>query len=292
MQIRRKSVLRLVQVALLGQVASGVLLSGGQREKCSCNDCQAVLKRAGDGESLLQISSVEAIDQRLVCERSDGNLTHRCSNSCARDCRATLPKKMSKHISCEANHGTPRVAKGLSLSQLSVAYKLMAGCPEPKPCMCQCNCPPMTYGTPLPPPPLPPFATLTPPELSVGLLQVPTGVPPSVVNSLMHGRTMSGMFTAAASALTGFMEVPPPKPPQYSPVSLVQVDASIQNEGQAGTAVAAGVFEAGFPGNGGKIILGPPPPPAPPLPPPVARGACPKSAGCNCYCPCRDEAQR
>lgn len=225
------------------------MFAGHSSEKCSCSDCLAVLRRHDEGGSFMQTSSIEAIDQKLVCERFDGNLTHRCSSFCSRDCRATLPKKIKDDIQCEPNPGTPRSPKGVSLSQLSVAYKIMSSCPEPLPCICSCDCPPITYGTPLPPPPLPPFATVSPPQLSVGLLQTPTQGP--------------GMMA------------PQPPPPQG--IGFTQVEEHTQR-----------VSTGGFP----DVVLGPPPPPPPPVPPPVPRGACPKSAGCNCYCPCRDEPQR
>lgn len=247
------------------------MLASRAHEKCSCSDCEAVLRRHEEG-SLLQTSSIEAIDQKLVCERSDGNLTHHCANSCSRDCRATLPKKFAASIPCEANPGTPRVAKGMSLSQLSVAYRMM-GCPEPLPCICTCNCPPITYGTPLPPPPLPPFATASPPQLSVGLLQLPTGIPAETASSIAYARTHDRQALSMDPPLA-----PPPGRP--SGVSFAQVESNEHSEQLSTDEMVP------------KIVLGPPPPPPPPLPPPAARGACPKSAGCNCYCPCRDEPQR
>lgn len=246
------------------QVASKILVASHLHEICSCSDCQAVLRRHDEGGSA-QTSSVEAIDRKLICERSDGNLTHHCANSCARDCRATLPKKLTASIPCEANPGTPRVAKGMSLSQLSVAYRML-GCPEPLPCICTCNCPPIQYGTPLPPPPLPPFATLSPPQLSVGLLQTPTGVPAQTASMYSKLQGLS-------------MEPPPPPLGPLSEVSFAQVKLT-ENTQQLSTDAVP------------NIVLGPPLPPLPPLPPPPNRGACPKSAGCNCYCPCRDEPQR
>lgn len=267
--------LRLLQVVALCGVASSVLLANHAREKCSCAECQAVLRRHEEQQSFTQSGSIEAIDEKLVCERSDGNLTHHCSNFCSRDCRATLPKKLAASIQCERNPGTPRSAKGISLSQLSVAYKIMSTCPEPLPCLCSCACPPITYGTPLPPPPLPPFATLSPPELSVGLIQTPTGIPPEAARMY---RKPTQQLQASMPPL-GAMGPPPPPPSGYdaSGVSFTQVEEHTQR-----------VSTDGFP----SVVLGPPPPPPPPLPPPAARGACPKSAGCNCYCPCRDEPQR
>merc|ERR1719161_2970901 len=245
---------RLVQLVFLHKVVFGELLT--RTEKCSCSDCTAVMRRHEDGVGLLQSGSIEGIDSKLVCERNDGNLTHGCSSFCARDCRATLPKKFSASIPCESNPGTPRSAKGISLSQLSVAYKIMASCPEPLPCICTCNCPPIVYGTPLPPPPLPPFATASPPQLSVGLMQTPTAIPQEAAMS-MYARMQQDMSSPG--------------------ITFTQVAEHVQK-----------LSSQGVP----DIVLGPPLPPAPPLPPPVARGACPKSAGCNCYFPCRGEPQR
>lgn len=279
--------LRLLQVLALCKVVSSALLANHAHEKCSCVDCQAVLRRHDEGGSFAQTSSIEAIDQKLVCERSDGNVTHHCSSFCSRDCRATLPKKFSANIQCEPNPGTPRAAKGFSLSQLSVAYKIMSSCPEPLPCFCQCNCPPITYGTPLPPPPLPPFATLSPPQLSVGLLQggqTPTGIPPEAAQMYMPGVTPAQQQLAAQAQLQLGVLAPPPPPPEPASQSFIVRGASFTQVEEH----TQRVLTDGFP----SVVLGPPPPPPPPLPPPVARGACPKSAGCNCYCPCRDEPQR
>lgn len=271
--------LRLLQFVTLCRWASSALLVNHAHEKCSCNDCQAVMRRHEEQSGFVQTGSIEEIDQKLICERSDGNLTHQCSNFCSRDCRATLPKKFSSHIQCEQNPGTPRSAKGISLSQLSVAYKIMSGCPEPLPCLCSCDCPPITYGTPLPPPPLPPFATLSPPELSVGLLQAPTGVPAEVTRMYTddHGITPQQRALARQGVIAEIQMAPQPPPPSSPGASFTQVEEHTQR-----------VAVDGFP----NVVLGPPPPPPPPIPPPVARGACPKSAGCNCYCPCRDEPQR
>jgi len=283
--------LRLILAVLLHKVVVGVLLTSG--EKCSCTNCQAVMRRHDEGVSLLQTNSIDDIDQKLVCERSDGNLTHQCSNFCARDCRAALIKKFSVNIPCEANPGKPRSTKGISLSQLSVAYKMMA-CPEPLPCICTCNCPPVSYGTPLPPPPLPPFATASPPQLSVGLIQTPTGVPQDVRSMYERQRESQAIMYAGSRQVAMSLErhsstllsldnemnqinENPPPPPPGPPPGFIQV-------GEHTEAETSGQIP--------DIVLGPPPPPAPPLPPPVARGACPKSAGCNCYCPCRGEPQR
>lgn len=276
MEIRVAMRLRIHQVLILCEVASAALIASHAREKCSCSDCQAVLRRHAEG-SFAQTNSLEAIDQKLTCERNDGNLTHHCANFCSRDCRATLPKKSRSTIPCEANPGTPRVVQGLSLSQLSVARQMLS-CPEPLPCFCTCNCPPIQYGTPLPPPPLPPFATASPPQLSVGMLQVPTGIPAETAASIAYGQ--NGAIMPSLSALQGAalhsmgMAPPPPPPKNPSQVSFMQLASKEQTDGVP------------------NIVIGPPLPPLPPLPPPVARGACPKSAGCNCYCPCRDEPQR
>jgi len=265
--------IRLILAVLFQKAVVGVLLT--RSEKCSCKDCQAVLRRHDEGVSLLQASSIDDIDHKLACERHDGNLTHQCSNFCSRDCRVTLLKKFSVDVPCEANPGKPRSTKGVSLSQLSVAYKLMS-CPEPLPCICTCNCPPISYGTPLPPPPLPPFATASPPQLSVGLIQMPTGVPQDARSMYERQRESQGIMYAGSRQVMMSLDNPPPPPPG-APLSFTEVEEHTERESV---------------GQVPDIVLGPPPPPAPPLPPPVARGQCPKSAGCNCYCPCRGEPQR
>lgn len=224
-------------------------------DSCSCASCESVLRRPDEsqGTSLISSNGVEGIDQKLVCSVKPSE-PKRCEGFCSANCRTLLPKKLTSVIQCEPRTSRARSAAGLSLSQLSVANGLLMGCPQPQPCTCTCNCDAIVYGTPIPPLPPPPFATLTPPQLSVGLLQYP----------LMQA---FGTATAPPS-----MMEPPPPPPGPPPPMLLQTSATAEQGSRQ------------LP----DIIIGPPAPPLPMLPPPMPRGQCPKAAGCNCFCPCRE----
>lgn len=241
----------------------------------------------------MQLSnSVDGIDQRLVCELREGH-SKNCKGFCEQSCRTTLPKKVQSDVPCEANNHKPRVADHLTLTQLSVAFTLMSQCPEPKPCMCTCDCDPIQYGTPLPPPPMPPFATLEPPQLSVGLLQQPyyQQQPPLSMALPQQPYYMGslGMPMPAAGPqgmqMRNGMPIPRPGMPPRGQ-SLVQLSAEAGQPAQSLMQNSAEADEA-FPPAGG-FVMGPPPPPPPPAPPAPHRGSCPKAAGCNCYCPCRE----
>jgi len=274
------------------------LLSQKPSASCGCDACEALLEREVDYSG----TSLEDLDRRLTCHlKANATRGGMCKDSCKSECRASIPRHTPKadgeDMACETSAGggaAPRQASQLSLSQLNVASRLLSGCPQPQPCVCSCWCPPAVYGTPYPVTPGP-YNTPEPPQLSLflqtakqrsGLQHAESVLPPppsplrlapapapaparkKASSSLQLGGESSKWASMWDEADQAGLK-PVPKPLQVS---------TLQTE----EATAADDMWAP------QILLGPPP--LPPSPAPLApdRSFCPKSAGCNCFCPCRE----
>lgn len=239
-------------------VVSHTLVLSASAVQCgTCEDCHALMRRPDHQDFLggsSQFASESLLERRLQCSPKDeiavvDSASNAESKRCEQYCNDNCRAEPPRKQSSEVPCVSKSKPNKLSLAQLSTAYAL-TGCPEPKPCICQCFCDPIMYGTPLPLPPTP-FATGAPPVLSL-------------LGKKAEMKKVKAAEVTANRALTG---------------SLEQV--GFGNEATE----LVGVEKAVEPR---PIVLGPMAPPLPPLPPPPDRSFCPKSAACNCFCPCRE----